>query len=168
MGAPRKFDHDEARRLRGQGWTYQAIGDALGVSDMAVCRVCDETVRAKMDKAAQEWQRQGVCIDCGAPRIRVSKHHEARCRPCSIIAMATSVRDGELCCSTCKQWKPDDDFPFNRSLSVRRQRASQCRMCQTQQKRQWRARNPEKDRAANRRWSRQRRAHLMQSRGESS
>ena len=36
----RKFDHDLARQMREEGATYVAIARELGVTSMAVARVC--------------------------------------------------------------------------------------------------------------------------------
>ena len=41
----------------------------------------------------------------------------------------TTVRDAELRCTACQEWKPDDDFPFCRIRVHRRERHYQCRAC---------------------------------------
>lgn len=40
MSARRKFDHDEARRLRDSGLSYAKIGTKLGVSEAAAYYAC--------------------------------------------------------------------------------------------------------------------------------
>lgn len=40
MSPFRRFDHDEARRLRAEGWTYPQIAQRSFVSPQAVARVC--------------------------------------------------------------------------------------------------------------------------------
>ena len=41
MGPPRRFDYDEAKRLREQGLTLAAIAERLGVSARAVLYAVD-------------------------------------------------------------------------------------------------------------------------------
>ncbi len=163
MPVPRKFDWEEAQRLRAEGWAYRAIANALGVTDTAIQRACDPGLREKMKERQREWQQSGVCIDCGGQRSRNTTHErtgrgQKRCKPCADIAAATSVRENELRCGACREWKPDDDFPLNRREPQRRDRHDLCRPCQTEAKRRWRERHPDRYEAGEARNNERRRA----------
>lgn len=85
MGAPRRFDHDEARRLRAQGLTYHAIGLRLGVSDTAVARACDPRVRRNFALASRrrlEAQRTPCRGGCGLLVWTHRPGHSGYCRAC--------------------------------------------------------------------------------------
>lgn len=56
MSAPRRFDHDEARRLRAGGLVYAAIAERLGVSISAVRVACDEEAWAETQEAKRRWR----------------------------------------------------------------------------------------------------------------
>jgi hypothetical protein len=58
------------------------------------------------------------------------------CRRCR----ATSVRDTELECGRCREWKPDDGFQRNRQEKMRRGRHRLCRVCSTITRREYRQR----------------------------
>lgn len=135
-----RFDHDVARARRAAGETYASIARDLGVSPTAVAYACDPVQRERSAKRLAEWVRSGSCPDCGAP---CTNRKGTRCQACATAARATSVRDGELYCSACDTWKPDDAFPHSRAerVRVRRGRHTMCRACLTEQKRDWRARN---------------------------
>lgn len=129
----RKFDWDEARRLCAEGLSYDQIGARLGVSGTAVYRVVVPGIRERMNAASVAWTRGGTCPDCGkigVSRTRLDKSR--RCVDCAHKKMVTSVRDGELLCFGCREWKPDHDFPRNRGkrARVRRDRHNFCRGCQ--------------------------------------
>lgn len=51
MGAPRKAKqrvwHDEARKLKADGWTYQRIAAEFGVTPTAVYFACNPEKRAE-------------------------------------------------------------------------------------------------------------------------
>lgn len=57
MPRPRKFDHDEARRLRAEGMTLIAIAERLGVSDTSVLHAVNEDLRVKANARVLENQR---------------------------------------------------------------------------------------------------------------
>ena len=132
-GHERRFDWDEAVRLRSEGLTCAEIGARLGVSGMAVYRVVVPGARERMNARAAAWKMSGACPDCGTEgvsRQALDKPH--RCVECAHKAQATSVRDGEQLCWHCKTWKPDADFPRNRAARVSwRGRHHSCRVCQT-------------------------------------
>ncbi len=154
----RKFDWDEARRRHAAGESYAALAREYGVSNSAVQLACKDYLRARDQARASAWQSNGVCPVCGgrASRNRTTGQH--RCMRCASVAAATSVRDGELRCGTCREWKPDDDFSRSASDSARRERNGTCRACGTVAKREYRARNRERERAYDRAYRRRRKA----------
>jgi hypothetical protein len=134
----RKFDWEEARRLHAGGLSYQKIADRFGVSATAVMFACDDRARERMHAYVSEWQRQGVCVDCGGQCSRKF----ARCVACASALRATTVGDGVLRCVNCREWKPDDEFPMGQNrTALRRGRHNNCRACQTVLRRAYRDRN---------------------------
>lgn len=155
----RKFDWDEARQLRAQGWSWQRLADRFGVSTTAVARVCDEATRERLAANLERWQRGGVCDDCGGPMNRISRRAGSkRCKSCAYQAALTTVRGDSVWCYDCKQWKPRSEFQANRST---RKTAGgihrQCRACNTAAKREWRHRNPGHEAATQKAWRQRRR-----------
>lgn len=139
----REFDWEEARRLYAAGESLSSISREFGVSWAAVQRV---VVPGKMEEHAVRARAligAGHCDDCGGPTHQGSRYRgSTRCRDCASIALATSVRENELMCFACREWKPDEDFPLNRGDSkARRYRHSYCRPCQTISRREYRNRN---------------------------
>ncbi len=147
----RAFDYEEARRRHAQGESISLLAREYGVSSARVRQVVnpDVAARAAARASAYRWP----CMDCGAP----TRTKGRRCSSCSVRLRATSVRENELQCVTCRKWKPDDAFPLSRSEEVRRGRHSQCRPCQTESKRAYRERKREKQRAYDREYKRRRR-----------
>jgi hypothetical protein len=58
------------------------------------------------------------------------------------------VRETELLCSTCKQWKPDSDFPTAHGSAYRRGHDPECRACSTIRRNDYRKRHPDREAAA--------------------
>lgn len=161
MSPPRKFSWDEATKLRKSGLTLKAISKRLGVSYSAVWFALNPEARAKSSARTVEWQRQGICPDCGATATRFRGGKQCRCRACGIRAMATSAREAELHCSNCDEWKPDEEFPHNRGETVsRRGRHSLCRQCNTIVRRSYRERNRERERAYDREYRQRKRLSI--------
>jgi hypothetical protein len=159
---PRKFDWDEAARLRSEGWTFTQIAHHFGVTVRAVRRAVIPHERASDEARKQLWQKGGVCVDCGTQVSRIRKDDERRCRECEALRQATNVRATELRCGRCREWKPDDEFPFNRTgAKTHRGRHDSCRVCQTVLRADYRRRNREKERAYERAYRRQRRLAKM-------
>lgn len=150
----RKFDWDEARRLRAEGWTYASLADRYGVSPTGVQRVCDERLRARMSRQAAERQRS-TCIECGAPCSwnRYQQDHP-RCRECfQFLRRTTHEYDpsGKLVairCVTCREWKKPDAYARDRMRPEGRHH--QCGSCSTIARREYRHRHAEADRAYHR------------------
>lgn len=155
-----RFDHIRAKALRVRGFSYGRIAAELGVSSAAVRRVCDPQVAARMDAASRRWLQSGVCPSCGGPKTRLDR--VTRCRTCAARVRATTVRDHELRCQTCHEWKPDDGFPRSRNNGARRGRHKQCTACQTKARTEWRHRNAERQRAYDRQRKRRNRKHNPQ------
>lgn len=137
----RKFDHDEARARFAAGETVAEIARSCGVSWQAVNFVVRPAALARHQAYYEGW-RKATCA-CGAPCQRaVFRGEEPRCVRCAADGRATSVREDELKCSRCQQWKPDDAFLSNRhrSSEIRRHRHGLCRPCQTEVRRDYRNR----------------------------
>lgn len=153
----RKFDWDEARRLRVEGWSYNKIAAHFGVTHGAVRFACDEAARAQQAEYARQW-RVATC-KCGARCQRSSYRGERpRCKACADRAMA-KVTDGKAYCPACNTWKPLGDFSRS-STRPNRGVHSECRACSTKRRRNWRQANRERDRATSRRAARNRRERV--------
>lgn len=159
-----RFDWDQARSLRAAGMSYDSIARRLRVSPNAVARVCDPERYHDMKVAVRNWQRAGRCIDCGAlGRTRyIRKYSNGRCKSCATKASATSVREHELQCHRCQLWKPDDSFQSCRTRQARRGRHQYCRQCNTEVKREWRERHPDRYQASLKRDQEKRRARKLE------
>lgn len=157
----RKFDHDVCLALWNTGqYTKYQLARKFVVSWAAIDRVVNPRRLEIEKRAVLNYRAKGRCDDCGGP---MNNHSRAlgstRCRPCSYLAQGTTAREGELQCGTCKEWKPDEEFPRNRHEKwVRRGRHGQCRVCTTIARREYRARNLEKSRAQDRAYKKRRRA----------
>lgn len=138
MSRLRRFDWDEARRRHANGESLTSLAAEYGVTATAVWRVMDSERLARGYARNAAWIRAGQCPDCGGPATRHRKDAVCRCRACAIKAAATSARDGELQCVTCRRWKPDSSFPHHRGQPGRRYRHSCCRACLTEQRRAYR------------------------------
>lgn len=140
----RKFDHEDARVRFAAGETLSELAHAFGVTAQAVKFVVDDEYNARWLAYHDEWQRSGVCRQCGKTGITNRAARDgggARCRECAGLEAATSVRDDTLRCVRCRLWKPDEDFPMNQSVAkARRKRHQCCRVCQTEIKREYRER----------------------------
>lgn len=143
----RAFDHDRARLLRKKwGWTCREIADHFGVSTSAVQRVTNQRTYERM--AAQAAQRARDVREpckggCGRLVWRHGVQGRARtgyCRTCIGPFKTKTVRAKTLLCTTCKRWRLDKMFPKCSGCKARRQRAYECRHCQTESRRT-RARN---------------------------
>ncbi len=139
----RRFDRDEARRLVEEGHTQSSVAEMLGVSASAVWFAVHPSAYERNMVLRSEWQRTGVCPDCGAKTSRTGGIGSRRCIPCAARLATTSVRETELLCFSCREWKPDAAFPCNRGerAACRRGRHNHCRACQTVLRREYRHRN---------------------------
>jgi hypothetical protein len=154
----RKFDWGEAKRLRAEGLSYEAIGKHLGASRTMIYFVCNPDAYRRMKTKTKHYQRSGRCEKCSAPTSPYRYHHKTEkllCGRCAKLEyLATNVRDGEQRCVTCREWKPFADFPRNRTRLTGRH--SSCRPCLTIARREYRHRNPETEAAATKRYREQR------------
>lgn len=168
--ALRRFDHDDARALYARGWSLVDLAEHFDVSPAGIRRVVDPAHRATVDRREAERQRQiaGSCR-CGRPMTYASmaRHRRLgqapRCQRCEGADRQRTARPRTLLCTTCDQWQPDDAFPFDERRISRRGRHSQCRLCNTNAKRAWRAADPERARATHRRAAAMRRERLRRS-----
>lgn len=151
----RKFDHDEAARLRAAGWTWLAIAKRFGVTPGAVRYAVLPHVRLQNAASRARFQTSGDCCECGAPCSHRSRGPD-RCAACAYAAQVINVRPATLRCITCRRWLPDDRFPSDKTNPARRGRHGQCTACQTAARRDYRARNREADRAYQRAYRRRR------------
>jgi hypothetical protein len=145
-----KFPWSEARKLRAKGWTYTDIAKKFGVSPAAVRLACDDYARSINRFRNSVYQKDGTCIDCGGPCSHNSKYPANRCNTCAGKLRRTTVREDELKCTTCKEWKPDAEFPMNRTEPARRNHHTSCRPCGNALRTEHRHRNIEKARAYDR------------------
>ncbi len=159
MNVPRRFDWDDARRRYANGEKIGTIARSVGVSWTAVQRVVVPGRFEQMRDAQRQWQKTGVCDNCGGPMNRSSRSsgRSLVCPTCAATARRTTIRETTLLCVGCREWKPDDDFPRNRVEASRRGRHTSCRACQTVQRRERRHRNPEASRAYDRAYKARRR-----------
>lgn len=171
----RKFDHEEARRLHSEGMALHAIARHFGVSDNAVRRVVDLEFREMMDKKTRAWIEKTKRAPClGGCGTRVWLQNQARTGYCHRCLPAKrnewTVREGELLCRRCEQWKPDRDFPLNRKSkrrkdgtpsASRRGRDPWCRSCATAVRRAHRHAHPEQEKRQNQRVMQKRREAKM-------
>lgn len=163
----RRFDRDEARRLRDQGLTYAEVGRRLGVTREAIRYGLDPAARLRADAARARLQTSGTCIDCGAPCSHNATSNTLAgrgpdddvCRECSYARQRTSVRPDALWCPGCEAWLPDDAFHRNASSRKgRRGRRNECKACDTARRHAYRVLHPDKERAAQERRQQRRRA----------
>jgi hypothetical protein len=140
----RRFDWDEAAKLRSEGWSYERIAKQLGVSASGVQRVLVPGLAEKMLAHCAAWQSankpwRGVCPGCGGPASNARGDRARCCLACASKRRATSVRADTLRCSTCRRWLSDDHFPRQAACIRRRGRHRQCRSCGAIVKRDYRA-----------------------------
>lgn len=147
MAPPRKFDHDEARRLRAEGQTYAALAERFGVTTNAIYIVCNPAGRAAAYAASRRYHEH-VCAYCGEKcswnRFANLHHDVPRCHRCFALQQGSSAKPDVLHCWACKQWKPDDDFPMTGGPAnqiARRGRHRQCRSCNTKARQAYRQRH---------------------------
>jgi hypothetical protein len=135
----RQFDHDEARALKAEGWSYTELGKRFGVSDTAVRRVCDPKLRDDMNARSIEWMRQNARAECkgGCGKlVWAMKGRSGYCARCTARrSTAADVRPDALRCTKCREWKPDALFPKAGTWTSRRGRKSRCRACETARRR---------------------------------
>lgn len=136
----RRFDWGDAKRRYEAGETAKALAADYGVSETAIYNAANPEKYARALAITRQWQRTGVCPECGG---RMSRKNASLCYSCRNRARATSVREHELCCFSCKQWQPDSAFPNNKGEQARRGKHGYCRKCCTLAKRDWRERKRE-------------------------
>lgn len=131
----RQFDHDECRALRAEDpklWTYARLAEHFGVTESAIQRVCRPGLAARMSAKSLEAARRSrrPCLGgCG----KLVWHPQSRsgyCAVCLALKNNPNVRETELRCTKCGEWKPDEDFHRHRKKGVtRRGRKTFCKAC---------------------------------------
>jgi DNA-directed RNA polymerase subunit RPC12/RpoP len=106
----RRFDGDEAQRLRAAGHSLKAIAHQLRVTPAAIANATDPDLRARQQARSRRWATGGAsCATCGAPVYRRTLDRPYRCLACAARA-AAKVREGEAWCPDCRDWRPLGDF----------------------------------------------------------
>jgi hypothetical protein len=158
----RKFDHDECRRLRQDGWTYQALADHYHVSIAAIDRVLNPNRRKRMDERTRDWLT-AICDDCGKTcthnwSSKKGRHDRVCCKQCGDKRrreehlIARHDEHGNIHCCRCETHKPPDDFRFDKHGFPR----NRCRSCETAARRDYHHRHLEQERAWLREYRRRR------------
>jgi hypothetical protein len=149
MPAPRKIPLPEAQRRYDAGESISALAAEYGVTTGAVWQTVTPKGRASAARLVETVRSKSIgkgrCERCGAPtNLHGQIYGGARlCVKCGQDATATSVRESQLRCFGCGEWKPDEDFPRSASLAGtrRRGRHRQCRGCNTIARQRYRERN---------------------------
>jgi len=149
----REFDHDEARRLRAEDpkrWSYRALAEHFDVSYTAVQRLFNAHAEERLNRHTLRWarRRRRPCLGgCGTLVWAHTKNRTGYCLRCiGAQFAAANVREAELRCTRCGEWKPDDQFYRRRSNHARRGRATHCKPCSAIDRREHRHRNIEQER----------------------
>lgn len=126
LSHPRTFDVLRARQLvREQGLSYDEVARRMGVSNVTIRRSVDLQQKVHQRRYQRRWSRGFVCPQCEGQKSSKG----TICRACTDKARITGVRPSELCCCTCKLWKPDDEFGRASREKHRRYRAYECLAC---------------------------------------
>jgi len=152
----RKFDHDQARELRAEGWTYQRLADHFGVSVAAIEYLCNPTAKARNRRHTREWY-SAICDDCGADcthnwSARVARHDRVVCFRCAHLRRSEKAllermnQDGEIRCGGCGRHRDPALFVMKANGSPR----PQCRDCETARRTAYRAAHRDHERAYDR------------------
>lgn len=147
MSGPRRYDHDEAYARWLAGETFKEIAASYGVNQNAIrqlAKLRDPEQHEELKRYHRKYQRRQLYKPCVRGCGRMAWHNYGRagvCRRCRADEAATSVRDDELRCGECREWKPDEAFPLRTRGVARRGRHSVCRSCQTAVKARSRARH---------------------------
>jgi hypothetical protein len=140
---PTKYSWARIRKLHELGHPNREIAKRLGCDATTVRRVLSDKAIVRYRRHQQQNPRSNyignTCADCGKP-ITGQEHHTHRCQDCFGASCRTTIRDDELRCRRCGEWKPDDGFPMNRYETSRRGRHRACRPCNTITRRETRAR----------------------------
>lgn len=151
-GRPRAFDWDHARVLYEEHRSYAAVARLIGVSSTAVRRALNPSEQLRMSRLQKKKKRWRAPCVAGCGRMAtVRGGRSGLCMRCSALTRAPSVREGELCCGECRQWKPDGQFPKGKGNISRRGRHAICRLCQPIVRKRHRDAHPELKLAANKR-----------------
>lgn len=103
---------------------------------------------ARHSRATTRRGRQSRCRDCTAilereRRARDTTTDGSRQRQRRLVAAVGHQHPGELLCTRCERWRPDDDFLVRAdgAAAARRGRGSHCRGCRAEAQRKRRSRD---------------------------
>ena len=97
MSVPRRFDHDEAVRLRADGWTWAQIAARFGVTVNAVAqavrRLNEPGYREHANALSRDWQRANRRVPCACGCGRLVWPKPGGAGLCHASAAAATRRD---------------------------------------------------------------------------
>lgn len=156
----RRFDHDEALRRKTAGESVASLAREYGVTENAVWQAISPATKESNRRAMAALRARGRCERCGGWKNGATK--AKHCKRCSADLRITTATETTLQCISCKEFKPDNDFPFSRSVAeFRRGRHTECRVCQTISRRKRRHKSIEATRAYDRAYKRRKRWEQM-------
>ena len=138
--------------MRAKGLSYAALAEHFGVSQTSVTRVCDPATNARLVAQTKKWteRHRRECLGgCGRRVWMTGKGRSGYCIKClreKWERERKDVRDGELLCLKCGEWKPDEEFSTrtpSKKRTSRRGRTPWCRACNTEARRAHRRRRPD-------------------------
>lgn len=154
----RAFDHEEAIALHADGWTYPALAERFGVSETAISRVCNPNTRERMQRLSNQWawkQRKPCRGGCGRLVWMTARARTGFCAECWAERLnEPNVREDELRCTNCGEWKRDAEFGGSKAAKNRRFRRGWCRACETKSRRAHRRTHAERERVNSRKYKR--------------
>ncbi len=163
----RMFDHDEAIRMHAEDpemWTPTGLAEHFDVSLAAVQRILDPVARERMARKANAWarrQRRPCLGGCGTLVWHHKPGRSGYCIECvGLLRASDGVREHELLCRHCGQWKPDSEFSKGRARG-RRYKRTHCRACSTEIRREFRQAHPEQERETASRYYQQERKERL-------
>jgi hypothetical protein len=161
----RQFDHEECARLRAEDperWTYPELAAHFGVSVVGIQRILNPRLRERMQEHVNAYarrQRRPCLGGCGTlVWMHGGKSRSGYCLRCvSALIAAPNVRETELRCLKCGEWKPDDQFYRRTSNHARRGRVTHCKPCAAVDRADHRRRNHDQEMIYQRHYYRTRR-----------
>jgi hypothetical protein len=156
MGAPRKFDHDEAQRRWHAGESLSTLAREFDVSETAVWFVVSPRGRARKAELQERAKAPtGTCWACGGPQNKISARRGHACAACANKMKVKAIGD-RVYCPVCDLWLVRDEFRPTKKRPARGV-AAMCRSCETAARRRYRHAHPEQEAVANKRRAERRR-----------
>lgn len=155
----RRFDHEEARRLRSEGATIRELADRYGVTQAAIHRATTPGAMER-DLEAGRRHRASTCEECGGYAMKITggkaQHNvdgRILCVTCrgrnrreryrfDADGALIAVRCTSLDCANGERWQPPQNFPKGRPAQDLRDGGIHncCRSCQTRMRQAFRER----------------------------